>query len=875
MSERERQHGDGEQGDLLEQGWQALCAAADLPLSPSEALQHRVRDLASRHAPASPDARKRWLPPVHWWWPAAGLAAAMLLIFLALAGTRQRIREPLRAPAPGLAQDWPGGDAAPKPLPAPPQPRLPRERKLAERLDNHLESIRKQSPHSPLMEDDPTEHPLLPAAPRPSPREDRNARTQASRREDLEYLNRHADQVMQQWTSLPTDEWDRVEAQVRRSVRVQDDFVQIPFPRLAATSGRQVTAAVEGYKREAAVVDSRLFRKVTLQLKGVSLEELCAALQTQTGVDLRAARGVSDEKVTVFVKERPAREVMRAMVQLFGYTWLRSKKEDQYRYELAQDLRSQLAEEELRNRDTSAALLALDREMEAYRPYLALSFDQLSALYSKAKEPERLRLQKITQMGGWGGMQLYFRLTPAERAALLSGRKLLFSLDAPDPDRRLEADWVHVILQSQADSDPTSRQPRSLADIPGATLSTVALEMDRSELGRIKLKSVLHAVLDAARGSSLQAGTWLADVRSPARAKPDNAKANERLRGERTLQTVVSLHPEAACAAAQARPSSEGRPKLWPHVFSSDVWEAVHRASGQDVVADFYTRPYQTTTVTVERDPLFEALCQVADAMGVRWRREGDLLLGRSTSFFWDRVKEIPNRHLARWQQAKREHGGLPLESLIEMASLTDEQLSAGLGTEAIIHCWGLDEWRILGTAPGATGIEVRVYGDREPWLMQEHWYPESLTAQVRFFGTLTPEQRTRALRSEGIAVGDLTPEQQRRFLQLWNQVEEQRERRKWERPGVGPQPLHNARYSVEYFPAGWYYWSPPYQEQRPQLMVLARVTARTAEAALAAARRIYPEASREEIRESPGGEFKPCIWIGAVPPHGGRNNRD
>ena len=56
---------------------------------------------------------------------------------------------------------------------------------------------------------------------------------------------------------------------------MQDDFVQIPFPRLAAASGRQVVAATEGYKREAAIVDARLVREVTLALKATALSDLC------------------------------------------------------------------------------------------------------------------------------------------------------------------------------------------------------------------------------------------------------------------------------------------------------------------------------------------------------------------------------------------------------------------------------------------------------------------------------------------------------------------------------------------------------------------------------------------------------------------------
>ena len=110
---------------------------------------------------------------------------------------------------------------------------------------------------------------------------------------------------------------------------------------------------------EKEVVDSRLGQKVTLAFKGTALSDLCDHLRTETGVPLTAGPSVADEKMTLFCKQMPLRDVMRQLSRPFGYTWVRSTREGQYRYELLQDLRSQLLEEELRNRDRHAALLAL------------------------------------------------------------------------------------------------------------------------------------------------------------------------------------------------------------------------------------------------------------------------------------------------------------------------------------------------------------------------------------------------------------------------------------------------------------------------------------------------------------------------------------
>src|SRR5207245_8214285 len=139
-----------------------------------------------------------------------------------------------------------------------------------------------------------------------------------------------------------------------------------------------------------------------------------------------AGPSVADEKVTLFCDKLPLREVMRQLSRPFGYTWLRSRKEGgEYRYELVQDLRSQLLEEELRNRDRNAALLALEKEIERYRPYLSLSPDDALARAQTASPEEKKLLEKLAG-NGWGPIHLYFRLSRDNLAALRTQHRLTF-----------------------------------------------------------------------------------------------------------------------------------------------------------------------------------------------------------------------------------------------------------------------------------------------------------------------------------------------------------------------------------------------------------------------------------------------------------------
>ena len=252
---------------------------------------------------------------------------------------------------------------------------------------------------------------------------------------DLSYLNEAAVPGTRaaggrQWAWLPLDQMHALETRlgfsdiVPMSARTEETMERREFLRQAAAGAAGLMLS----EAEKEVVDERLTHKVTLAFKGTALSDVCEHLRTETGVRVAAGASVADEKVTLFCEKRPLREVMRQLSRPFGYTWLRSGTPDQYRYELVQDLRSQLLEEELRNRDRNAALVALEREIERYRPYLDLSPDEALARSRSAPAEEKHLLERLAGYG-WGPIQIYFRLSSQELAALRAGQELTFSAE--------------------------------------------------------------------------------------------------------------------------------------------------------------------------------------------------------------------------------------------------------------------------------------------------------------------------------------------------------------------------------------------------------------------------------------------------------------
>ena len=319
---------------------------------------------------------------------------------------------------------------------------------------------------------------------------------------------------------------------------------------------------------EKEIVDGRLTQKVTCAFKATALSDLCDQLRAQTGIQIEAGRSVADEKVTIFCEKMPLRDVMRQLSHPFGYTWLRSKREGgNYRYELVQDLKSQLLEEELRNRDRDAALIALEEEINRYRPYLDLSPDEALARAKTAPPEEKTLLGKLARTG-WGPIQIYFRLSPPELAALRAGQKLKFGAD-PRPDdphgagaRTLSPDLARGVLQSLSEKrlqkqengysfvnrrDAAFDSALSPAAVPEAR-AYVDLSLDQSELGQLTLNGGTGFGI-AGSGMFTGGSAPYATGMSPTALKPDNAAINAGLEGEAGMRRRFSVQPRSSCGS--------------------------------------------------------------------------------------------------------------------------------------------------------------------------------------------------------------------------------------------------------------------------------------------------------------------------------------
>src|SRR5207244_2075288 len=108
-----------------------------------------------------------------------------------------------------------------------------------------------------------------------------------------------------------------------------------------------------------------------------------------------------------------------------------------------------------------------------------------------------------------------------------------------------------------------------------------------------------------------------------------------------------------------------------PGLTTADVLEAIHRATGLNLLGDYFIRFHLLDSPLPDETSLAEALSSLSQAMQLRWLAEDGFLLFRSAGFCHDRLSEIPHRTLSRWAESRRQNGRLSFEDLIEIASLS------------------------------------------------------------------------------------------------------------------------------------------------------------------------------------------------------------
>lgn len=466
-----------------------------------------------------------------------------------------------------------------------------------------------------------------------------------------------------------------------------------------------------------AALDSRkeLDKPISLTLRAASIREVLEKVQTDTGVRLRPDREIAEDKATIVVKDKPARDVLRALAHCFNLCWAESEVGSSQFLRLFMDRDSNAAMHQRQYDDYLVASKQFDTELQATAVYIRAKEQFNQPSYSQGQNlDEYWRLGQrayVTQASYLGAIVLqYLHLSESERKDLSKGKEVVFEggsiveeAKQHYPDVTSLRFWIEPSLNGyllQGTAQP-AMQPKDW------TLLTMAL-FDDARYDK--------AVQTANR--ALPADTALAkDL--PA-AKPDQRASS--LPDPRSFMLTDVPRPGEGSGATPAT--------------ISDGLLPIAEALNVPVVAQ-YISEYQPATPNPSAKA-GERLAQLCTQHKFTIERDGDFLLAKYALWHRLRDREVPEETIRRWQQSSTGLTTPTFDVLLEMGSLSWGQVR---GIISNAPYW-------LGT-PDLSEIARSEYS-------------------LKLYASLNPTQQRALGEGAKIAVSSLKPEQQALFMQAF-----------------------------------------------------------------------------------------------------------
>jgi hypothetical protein len=476
--------------------------------------------------------------------------------------------------------------------------------------------------------------------------------------------------------------------------------------------------------------DARLQRPVTLRIPRAPLSEVLAEVGRQCEVPLVAARDVAEEPAIVYMRERPAAEVLAHLAKLFDYTWQPARAEDgeaaRGGYRLYQDPRSLARERELREREQREALEAFQRELQlrftlahlepealrrrheelrADHERLVARWNQLPALtrVMRAMDPEFRRMREIGgELATYRLMeplharvvvQALQRVLPQHWDMLLEEELLEFGTRPAPGVIPLPDDLARALRQA-----PPTLEMYRLGPVTDNLLRQI--EARESELAaRWRMAPEIRLRLEWNSSVSRHGGEATLQIK-PYSFVPDGRAAEFSLDttlyigGPAQLRVVQMqmIFPEAVPEPWKQDPLLGARRPFrvepihpWMHTQRTqeegpavrDLLPPLAETWQADLVADGYESAWGSGDPWPDGTEVALYAQLNRRVLGTcHWSREGDVLHVRHRNWYVARRGEVSTREADRWEERLREQRRVTLADAAALAlALTDDQL--------------------------------------------------------------------------------------------------------------------------------------------------------------------------------------------------------
>lgn len=408
---------------------------------------------------------------------------------------------------------------------------------------------------------------------------------------------------------------------------------------------------------------SGLSKPISLYLRAASLREVLDKVQAETGVKLRPERDVAEDKVSISVKDKPARDVLRAIAHCFNLCWEEAEVADTTCLKLFTD-RDFTSAMRQRNYDDYAAILGqFGKEMQEHAdvvrsgvPYRAPAYG--SVVMKNDDEYFRLtRRQEISRSDTLSAMVLqYLKLSDLQKKPLFEGQDISLPKEA--------------LCQEAKDKFPSASEFRYWVDpsLAGYLLHASSIRKT-DEDGPYLLAT---AVFDDDRYDK--------EIQSACDILAKDAALDKELPVRKQPEKAASPPPPAASTDApkeelfnptpQAQVPNPGGGSAATPTTMSDFLLPIAEDAGIPLVAQ-YISEYADPQVPAPppAGKILARLCQLCKQHKFTIARDGDFLLVKSMVWHRLRDREVPEAKIKRWQQA---FTGLPFptwDAAVEMGA--------------------------------------------------------------------------------------------------------------------------------------------------------------------------------------------------------------
>jgi hypothetical protein len=492
--------------------------------------------------------------------------------------------------------------------------------------------------------------------------------------------------------------------------------------------------------------DARLEAPLAVAVKDRPLGEVLPELGKKLNVHLSAARETADDKITLFIQERPAREVLALISDHFDFQWRRER--DGYR--LGQSLAARNRQAAAREAQDAAEIAALRRKLERIAALGAVTPEAAQARQEEVRPllgspglSSAEQQQVIEELQAWQQaanpltppvISVLARLPPQQQARLWQGEVLEFS----NQDRSLPsniADEVHRAMSQGPNQGAPDFSDASMRVYIGRS------PRDQNTVLTTENRSYSLNASVTVQGANGGRGTGWSITAMPVHIYPPDEQVSD----DPGLRQVVELPPLSPRRSPRHR-LLQGLGVRWPEARSlGDILEALHEQTDLDFLSDSFTRqrfgpPFDRTVV--QRQPVSRLLSILRGERGHEWWKQGSLVRLRSQKYVFDRIEEAPSAALDAFREAAEREGEATLDDFAALAMrLTDPQV------ESLHSCW---MWYFAQSGPPPLRGSAGLYGSRN---------------FLRWWATLLPPQRAALAQPGGLGVVDLAPPQQQLLL--------------------------------------------------------------------------------------------------------------